>query len=84
MTGTTYEIRLGGLLDDHWAAWFDGLALDRRDDGTTILSGQVADQAELHGILARVRDLGVPLLLVRAADPATQVTDCLHAQHPAD
>jgi hypothetical protein len=73
MNGTTYEIRLGGLLDEHWSAWFDGLTLAHRDDGTTVISGQVADQAELHGLLARIRDLGVPLLSVREAVAAPSV-----------
>jgi hypothetical protein len=83
MNGTTYEIRLGGLLDEHWSTWFDGLTLTHRD-GTTVISGPVADQAELHGLLARIRDLGVPLLSVRATGADDEVTDCPHAQHPAD
>ncbi len=61
---TTYEIRVAGHLDDHWAAVFGDLALVRLDDGTTSLTGRV-DQAQLHGVLARVRDVGVPLLTVR-------------------
>ena len=61
---TTYEIRVAGHLDDHWAAVFGGLVLVRLDDGTTSLTGRV-DQAQLHGALARVRDVGVPLLTVR-------------------
>ncbi len=61
---TRYEIRVEGHLDAHWSAWFDGLALVHEDDGTTALRGVVADQAELHGILARVRDLGATLVSV--------------------
>ena len=61
---TTYEIRVAGHLDDHWAAVFGDLALVRLADGTTSLTGRV-DQAQLHGVLARVRDVGVPLLTVR-------------------
>jgi hypothetical protein len=64
-----YEIRLGGRLSPRWAAWFDGLGvLD--DHGTTVLRGPLVDQAALHGVLAKVRDLGLPLLAVRrgAAD----------------
>ena len=57
-----YEVRVAGHLDDHWAAWLDDLTLVRRDDGTTVLTGPVADQSQLHGLLARIRDLGVPLL----------------------
>ena len=57
-----YELRVGGHLDEHWSAWFGDLTLIREDDGTTLLRGPIADQAELHGLLAKVRDLGVPLL----------------------
>jgi hypothetical protein len=59
-----YEIRLTGHLDARWAALFDGLALRHEADGTTVLRGQVADQAALHGLLQRVRDLGIPLVSV--------------------
>ena len=63
-----YELRVEGHLDEHWSAWFGGLTLAREADGTTTLRGVVADQAELHGLLARVRDLGVPLISVNATD----------------
>ena len=53
-----YELRVEGHLDEHWATWFGGLTLVREDDGTTTLRGVVTDQAELHGLLAKVRDLG--------------------------
>ena len=66
---TRYEIRLQGHLDSRWAAWFDGLALSHDSDGTTLISGQVADQAALHGLLQRVRDLGLPLVSVTPMDP---------------
>jgi hypothetical protein len=56
------DIRVAGELDDHWAAVLGDLVLVRLDDGTTRLTGPVIDQAQLHGILARIRDLGVPLL----------------------
>jgi hypothetical protein len=59
-----YEIRLGGLLHERWAAWFDGLTVTHSGDGTTVISGDIADQAALHGLLQRVRDLGVPLVSV--------------------
>jgi hypothetical protein len=59
-----YEIRLKGHLDPRWAAWFDGLTVARDGDGTTIIHGPVADQAALHGLLQKVRDLGLPLLSV--------------------
>ncbi len=59
-----YELRVAGHLDEHWSAWFDGMALVREDDGTTALRGSVADQAALHGHLAKVRDLGTTLISV--------------------
>jgi hypothetical protein len=62
--GSWYEIRVQGRLDDRWSAWLDGLALSRRDDGTTVLSGSVTDQAALHGLLHKLRDLGLPLVSV--------------------
>jgi hypothetical protein len=66
----TYEIRVAGHLDDHWAATLDDLTLVRLDDGTTSLTGPVIDQAQLHGLLARIRDLGVPLLTLRTVECA--------------
>lgn len=59
-----YELRIKGHLDQHWSAWFDGFTLTHQDDGTTILRGEVRDQAELHGLLAKVRDLGTALISV--------------------
>ena len=59
-----YEIRLAGHLDQRWAEWFDGLSLTPHDDGTTVLRGPVVDQAALHGLLQKVRDLGLPLVSV--------------------
>ncbi len=59
-----YEIRLKGHLDDRWAEWFEGLTITLEDNGNTLLSGPVADQAALHGLLKKVRDLGLPLLSV--------------------
>jgi hypothetical protein len=55
-----YEIRLKGHLDARWVKWFDGLAITLDDNGNTLLSGPVADQAALHGILKKVRDVGLP------------------------
>ena len=60
-----YEIELQGRLDAHWAEWFDGLALHTDTAGRTVLVGRLVDQAALHGVLARLRDLGLPLLSVR-------------------
>jgi hypothetical protein len=68
-TGTAaYEIRVAGHLDDHWSATLGGLTLVRLADGTTSLTGPVVDQAQLHSVLARIRDLGVPLLTLRHLD----------------
>jgi hypothetical protein len=62
--GGSYEIRLKGHLEPRWADWFGGLTLTRESDGTTVLSGSVVDQAALHGLLGKVRDLGLPLIAV--------------------
>jgi hypothetical protein len=59
-----YEIRIKGHLDTRWAAWFEGMSLTHAADGTTALSGTVADQAALHGLLQKLRDLGVPLISI--------------------
>ncbi len=64
-----YEIRLQGHLDSRWAAWFDGLSLTNESDGTSVLQGQVVDQAALHGLLQKVRDVGLPLVSVIQVQP---------------
>lgn len=64
-----YEIRLMGRLETRWAAWFDGLSLAHQSDGSTLISGCVADQAALHGLLQKVRDLGLPLVSVTQIEP---------------
>ena len=69
-----YEIRLGGHLDARWAAWFDGLNLRRESDGTTIIHGPIADQAALHGLLAKVRDTGLPLVSLICVEPDPSAT----------
>ena len=61
-------MRVGRHLDDRWAEWFGDLTMTREPDGTTTLRGPVADQAALHGILIKIRDLGMVLLAVRAID----------------
>ena len=63
-----YELRIDGHLDEHWSAWFGGMTLIHEDDGTTTLTGAVADQAALHGLLTKVRDLGATLISVNATD----------------
>jgi hypothetical protein len=64
----TYRIRVGGRLGAEWSAWFDGLTVTGLPDGETMLSGLVADQAALHGILNRIRDLGLVLLSLSSPD----------------
>ncbi len=64
-----YEIRLQGRLDPRWSAWLDGLDVTRDDDGSTVLHGHVVDQSALHGVLARLRDIGLPLVSVARVPP---------------
>jgi hypothetical protein len=63
-----YEIHVQGELDQRWATWFDGMALTTGADGATVIRGRVADQAALHGLLTRLRDIGLPLLSVVRTD----------------
>ena len=67
-----YELRIEGHLDEHWSTWFGGLTVVHQDDGTTTLRGCVADQAELHGVLGKVRDLGATLISVQSTDAPGQ------------
>jgi hypothetical protein len=60
-----YELRVKGHLGPRWAAWFDGLSLTTEDDGTTVIAGPVVDQAALHGLLHKLRDVGIPLVSLR-------------------
>jgi hypothetical protein len=62
-----YEIRVADVLDSRWAAWFDGVALSRQGD-ETVICGLLADQSALHGLLTKVRDLGLCLISVRRLD----------------
>ena len=64
-----YEIRLKGHLDDRWAEWFEGLTITLEDNGDTLLTGPVIDQAALHGLLKKIRDLGMPLVSVSPVEP---------------
>ena len=64
-----YAIRIKGHLDDRWAVWFGGLTITLEDNGDTLLTGPVVDQAALHGLLKKVRDLGMPLLSVNRIEP---------------
>jgi hypothetical protein len=75
---TVYEIRLKGHLDQHWSAWLGGLEITYDSDDNTVLYGPLVDQAALHGVLNKVRDLGVPLLAVsRVGVSRSQGDQCL-------
>ncbi|MCL4248010.1 MAG: hypothetical protein KJ065_07665 [Anaerolineae bacterium] len=69
-----YEIRVKGHLDKSWADWFEGLAISHKDHGETLLSGPLTDQAALHGLLNRLRGLGIELIAVNPIDDAD--TNC--------
>lgn len=64
-----YQIRIKGLLDRQWTDWFGGMTVSATEDGDTLLTGPVEDQAALHGLLKRVRDLGMPLISVAPVGP---------------
>jgi hypothetical protein len=66
---TAYQIRVKGHLGRQWTAWFEGLVITLEDNGDTLLTGPVADQAALHGLLKKVRDLGTPLISVNRVQP---------------
>ena len=71
----TYAIRVDGHLDDHWSAWLGELDMTRDDDGTTTFTVSVADQAQLHGVLAGLRDVGAVLLELRTTDASAATGD---------
>ncbi len=69
-----YQIRLKGHLGSQWTDWFDGLSITLEEDGDTLLTGPVIDQAALHGLLKKVRDLGLPLVSVCPLEPGSPTT----------
>ena len=69
-----YEIRIKGHLNNRWADWFEGLTITVEEDGDTLLTGPVIDQAALHGLLKKVRDLGMPLVSVRPIEHGPSTT----------
>ena len=73
---TNYHIRLKGHLDGHWSDWFEGLTINNEPNGEAVLYGPLTDQAALHGVLIKIRDLGLPLLAV-----STIVTDETNNNH---
>jgi len=68
-----YQIRIKGQLGRQWTDWFEGLTITLSDNGETLLTGSVVDQAALHGVLRKVRDLGMPLLSVNRVKPGRQM-----------
>ena len=81
--GGVYEIKIKGLLDDHWQQWFEGMTLKRQESAeagqdTTVIRGWIVDQPALHGLLAKIRDLNLTLISVReiiSTDPISQEGD---------
>lgn len=81
-TPRTYRMRVVGHLDDRWSSWLGEFTIDPCDDGTCTLTGPVADQAQLHGILARLRDIGATLLSVRAIEDTGSIRGSATGQQP--
>jgi hypothetical protein len=69
---SVYNIRVKGHLDGGWSEWFDGLQITNSENGVAVLSGEIVDQAALHDVLNKVRDLGLPLVAMRSADPTNE------------
>ncbi len=76
-----YQIRIKGHLGREWTNWFEGLTLTLEDNGETLLTGPVVDQAALHGLLRKVRDLGVPLLSVNRVKPGEAEASDVNETH---
>lgn len=74
--GILYQIKVKGNLDSKWANWFEGFILESHGDGETLLSGKVPDQAALHGMLSKLNNLGLPLVLVMQVDHRLTSTCC--------
>ena len=66
-----YQIRIRGHLSDQWTGWFEGLTITLEEDGDTLLTGPVVDQAALFGLLKKVRDLGMPLVSINCSEPGS-------------
>lgn len=79
-----YEIRLKGHLDDRWADWFEGLTITLKEDGDTLLTGPVIDQAALHSLLTKVRDLGLSLVSVSPLEDGPSTTPGTSQVHQSD
>ena len=70
-----HEIRIQGHLDERWTDWLQGIKLTHESDGTTTLMGPLADQAALHGVLTKIRDLALPIVSVRRVDHSRTTTE---------
>ena len=77
-----YQIRVKGHISDRWSTWFDGMALHREECGETTLTGELPDQTALHGILMKIRDLGLMLLEVKFLDPAKNDLNHTNRKNP--
>lgn len=71
--GGRYQVRVRGHLSPAWADWFDGMTISLEDDGHTVISGPVADQSALHGLLRKLRDLGLVLISLNRIDPCAEL-----------
>ena len=76
-----YEIRVKGHLDERWSEWFDGLQITTLENGEAMLSGEIVDQAALHGLLNKVRDLNLPLIALSSRGPERQDPAIRPARH---
>jgi len=77
-----YEIRIKGTLSDQWSEWFENMMITLDSDGNTLISGPVVDDAALHGLLKKVRDLGLRLLSVNLMEPGENEVDCNNLSVP--
>ena len=77
-----YEIRIKGHLDPRWTDWFEGMSIASQANGDTLLTGQLVDQAALHGLLKKVRDVGLPLLSIIRIEPEQVAPDAPEGELP--
>lgn len=82
-TSIHYEIRLKGHVNAQWSGWFDGLTISLEDSGNTCLTGRITDQAALHGLLAKIRDLGLPLISLQSVS-SPQETETHNHDYSSD
>jgi uncharacterized pyridoxamine 5'-phosphate oxidase family protein len=82
-TPTVYEIRVQGHIGASWSSWFEGLSMRHEENGDTVLHGRIADQAALHGVLNRIRDLGLPLVSVKHIENNGSGDENMGKSHPS-